>query len=117
MRPAIPWGARVTESDRAVGAGRGAEAPRVRAAVLRTTIAELLRTGYAGLSVEAVAERASVHKTSTAASSPRGTDPDLLIEALIAPLYLRLLVLDRPIGPADAERIVDLVLDGATGPP
>jgi hypothetical protein len=30
---------------------------------------------------------------------------------------LRLLVLDRPIGPADAERIVDLVLDGATGPP
>jgi AcrR family transcriptional regulator len=53
----------------------GAEAPRVRAAVLRTIIAELLRTGYAGLSVEAVAERASVHKTSTAASSPRGTDP------------------------------------------
>jgi Tetracyclin repressor-like, C-terminal domain len=45
---------------------------------------------------------------------PQGTDLDLLIEALIAPLYLRLLVLDRPIGPSDAGRIVDLVLDGAT---
>jgi hypothetical protein len=33
-------------------------------------------------------------------------------------LYLRLLVLDRPIDPTYAERIVDLVLDGAaTGPP
>jgi Tetracyclin repressor-like, C-terminal domain len=45
---------------------------------------------------------------------PEGTDPELLIEALIAPLYLRLLVLDRPIDPADTQRIVDLVLDGAT---
>jgi hypothetical protein len=49
---------------------------------------------------------------------PGGTDPDLVIEALIAPLYLRLLVLDWPIDPAYAERIVDLVLDGAvTGSP
>jgi AcrR family transcriptional regulator len=41
---------------------------------------------------------------------PAGTDPELLI----APLYLRLLVLDRPLDPAYAQRVVDLVLDGAT---
>jgi hypothetical protein len=57
-------------------------------------------------------------REATAAQLPEGTDPDLLTEALLAPLYLRLLVLDRPIDPAYAERIVDLVLDGAaTGSP
>ena len=44
---------------------------------------------------------------------PEGTDPDLVTEALLAPLYLRLLVLDRPIDPTYAERIVNLVLNGA----
>jgi AcrR family transcriptional regulator len=197
-----------TESDRARRRRPGGRSARVRAAVLQATIAELLRTGYAGLSVEAVAERAGVHKTTvyrrwrtpqqlvtdallahmgakvpppdtgtlrsdlvaltsaiatnltspesaalvkTLAASgtylpevrqagrqfwtfalagelirrgidrgelPEGTDPDLLTEALLAPLYLRLLVLDRPIDPGYAERIVDLVLDGAaTGSP
>jgi AcrR family transcriptional regulator len=196
------------ESDRACRRRPGGRSARVRSAVLRATIAELLRTGYAGLSVEAVAKRAGVHKTTvyrrwgtpqqlvtdallahmsakvpppdtgmlrsdlvaltsaiatnltspesaallkTMVASgtylpevrqaggqfwtfalagelirrginrgelPEGTDPDLVIEALIAPLYLRLLVLDWPIDAAYAERIVDLVLDGAvTGSP
>ena len=197
-----------TEPDRARRRRPGGRSARVRAAVLRATIAELLRTGYAGLSVEAVAERAGVHKTTvyrrwgtprqlvtdallahisakvpepdtgtlrsdlaaltsaiatqltspesaalakTLVTSstylpelrqagrqfwtfavadelirrgidrgelPEGTDPGLVTEALLAPLYLRLLVLDRPIDPTYAERIVDLVLDGAaTGSP
>jgi AcrR family transcriptional regulator len=40
--------------------GRG---PKVRRAVLAATLAELSETGYAGLTVEAVARRAGVHKT------------------------------------------------------
>src|SRR6266496_6224804 len=41
-------------------AGRG---PKVRAAVLAATLAELAGTGYAALTVENVARRAGVHKT------------------------------------------------------
>lgn len=40
--------------------GRG---EKVRTAVLAATLAELNATGYAGLTVEAVAQRAGVHKT------------------------------------------------------
>jgi AcrR family transcriptional regulator len=40
--------------------GRG---PKVRAAVLAATLAELAEGGYAALTVEAVARRAGVHKT------------------------------------------------------
>ncbi|MDP9867806.1 MULTISPECIES: TetR/AcrR family transcriptional regulator [Streptosporangium] len=40
--------------------GRG---PKVRAAVLSATLAELAETGYAGLTVDNVAQRAGVHKT------------------------------------------------------
>jgi len=42
------------------GVGRGA---KVRAAVLAATLAELTQVGYADLSVEGVAQRAGVHKT------------------------------------------------------
>jgi AcrR family transcriptional regulator len=41
---------------------------------------------------------------------PPDTDADLMIEALIAPLYLRLLVTDVPIDPDYADRVLDLVL-------
>ena len=40
--------------------GRG---PKVRAAVLAATLAELADTGYAALSIENIARRAGVHKT------------------------------------------------------
>jgi AcrR family transcriptional regulator len=43
---------------------------------------------------------------------PADTDPELLVEAIVAPLYLRLLVTDRPISAAYADRIVDSVLSG-----
>ena len=45
---------------RARPAGRG---PKVRAAVLAATLAELTETGYAALTVDNVARRAEVHKT------------------------------------------------------
>lgn len=50
---------------RARPAGRGSigRGPKVRAAVLAATMAELAATGYAALTVENVARRAGVHKT------------------------------------------------------
>jgi AcrR family transcriptional regulator len=47
-------------------AGRGAvgRGPKLRAAVLEATAAELAERGYAALTVESVARRAGVHKTS-----------------------------------------------------
>jgi len=45
---------------------------------------------------------------------PADTDPDFLIEALIAPLYLRLLVTTQPLTTRYADRVVDSVL-AATG--
>ncbi|MEV4244555.1 TetR/AcrR family transcriptional regulator [Streptosporangium canum] len=47
-------------SDRARPVGRG---PKVRAAVLAATLAELTGGGYAALTVDNVAHRAGVHKT------------------------------------------------------
>jgi AcrR family transcriptional regulator len=41
---------------------------------------------------------------------PRDVDPDLMIEALIGPLYLRLLVTLEPLDDELADRVVDLVL-------
>lgn len=185
----------------------GGRSTRVRQAVLAATIELLLETGYSGLTIEAVAARASVHKTTvyrrwttrealvadallgrmetrvpmpdtgalradlvaltTAVAanltSPEGnallktlvasgthlgavrtagrqfwatrfalarelvrrgiargdlppdTDPDLVIEGLIAPLYLRLLVTGQDVDARYAERVVDLVLHGARG--
>src|SRR5262249_47595815 len=45
---------------------------------------------------------------------PPGTDPDFLIESLIAPLYLRLLVTTQPLTRQYADRVVDSVLAAAT---
>ena len=42
-----------------------------------------------------------------------GTDARLLLETLIAPVHGRLLLTSEPIDDALAERLVDLVLDGA----
>jgi AcrR family transcriptional regulator len=41
---------------------------------------------------------------------PPDTDADLMIETLIAPLYLRLLVTDAPIDTGYADRVLDVVL-------
>jgi AcrR family transcriptional regulator len=64
--------------DRSRQLGRG---PRVRAAVLAAALAELAEVGYAALTVDNVARRAGVHKTTV---YRRWQDRDrLLLDALI----------------------------------
>jgi AcrR family transcriptional regulator len=53
----------LTGRARAAGPGSARRGPKVRAAVLAATLAELAGTGYAALTVENVARRAGVHKT------------------------------------------------------
>src|SRR5580692_11427023 len=53
-------GGAVEPGKRPAPPGRG---PRMRAAVLAATLAELADTGYAALTIEAIARRAGVHKT------------------------------------------------------
>jgi AcrR family transcriptional regulator len=47
---------------------------------------------------------------------PPGVDADLLIEALVGPLYLRLLVTREPLEDEFIDRLVDLLLAGAAPP-
>ena len=58
-----------------------ARGPKVRAAVLSATILELAETGYADLTMDAVAKRAGVHKTTVYRRWP---DRDALIADALA---------------------------------
>jgi AcrR family transcriptional regulator len=58
----------------------GGRSARVREAILAATLDELVETGYAALSMEAVASRAGVHKTTVYRRWP--TLDDLLLDAL-----------------------------------
>jgi AcrR family transcriptional regulator len=60
MQPAVAKGVGVIDAARTRPGGRTA---RTRGAVLDATVAELAATGYGALTVEAVAARAGVHKT------------------------------------------------------
>jgi AcrR family transcriptional regulator len=53
----------VTTSQQVTGARPGGRSARVRAAVEAATLDELAAAGYADLTIEAVAERAGVHRT------------------------------------------------------
>jgi AcrR family transcriptional regulator len=53
----------MTASQRVTGARPGGRSARVRAAVQAATLDELAAAGYADLTIEAVAERAGVHRT------------------------------------------------------
>ncbi|MFG2332704.1 TetR/AcrR family transcriptional regulator [Streptomyces sp. NPDC048604] len=64
---------------RAPAVGRG---NKMRAAVLEATVTELAETGYAALTVEGVARRAGVHKTTIYRN---WTNPDgLVVDALVS---------------------------------
>jgi AcrR family transcriptional regulator len=78
-------------------AGTGDSLPEVAAA---------LRTSWA-----ARYERAEVivAQASARGEVPSDTDPELLAEALIGPLYLRLLITGRPISSAYADRVATVV--------
>ncbi len=62
------------------GVRTGGRSARVREAILAATLEELIHSGYAALSVEAVATRAGVHKTTVYRRWP--TLDDLLLDAL-----------------------------------
>ena len=62
------------------GMRTGGRSARVREAILAATFDELIHSGYAALSVEAVASRAGVHKTTLYRRWP--TLDDLLLDAL-----------------------------------
>jgi len=62
------------------GVRTGGRSARVRESILAATFDELLESGYAALSMEAVASRAGVHKTTVYRRWP--TVDDLLLDAL-----------------------------------
>lgn len=68
-------------ADRPRASRPGGRSARVRAAVLSATLAELAERGYEGLSVEAVAARAGVHKTTVYRRWPER--PTLILDALL----------------------------------
>jgi AcrR family transcriptional regulator len=59
----------------------GGRSARVRAAALEATIAELAETGYTGLTLDSVARRAGVHKTTL--YRRWGTREALVLEAML----------------------------------
>lgn len=59
----------------------GGRSARVRAAAIAATLAELAETGYSALSLESVARRAGVHKTTL--YRRWGTREDLVLEAML----------------------------------
>ena len=63
------------------GVRTGGRSARVREAILAATFSELIDSGYAALSVEAVAARAGVNKTTIYRRWP--TLDDLLVDALV----------------------------------
>jgi AcrR family transcriptional regulator len=60
----------------------GGRSARVRAAAIAATLAELAESGYSALSLESVARRAGVHKTTL--YRRWGTREDLVLEAMLA---------------------------------
>lgn len=56
-----------------------------------------------------------VHRAIARAELPKGTDPEMLIEFLVAPAYLRPLLLDRPIDDALCEQSVSNTLAAYAG--
>ena len=75
-------GDEIRDTDRSVRGGRrpGGRSARVRAAALAATLAELAESGYAALSLESVARRAGVHKTTL--YRRWGTREELVLEAM-----------------------------------
>lgn len=73
-------------------------------------IAEIREIGSAVWDERFAAARAIIARGMGRGELPPDTDADLMIEALIGPLYLRLLVTDAPIDTGYADRVLDLVL-------
>jgi AcrR family transcriptional regulator len=81
-------------TDHATGRRRrpGGRSARVRAAAIDATLAELAESGYSALSLERVAQRAGVHKTTL--YRRWGTREELVLEAMLARAGQRISVPD-----------------------
>jgi AcrR family transcriptional regulator len=88
-------------------------------ATARTVVAAgLSAADIAATSAEFWAERLArtgviVERAIERGELPAGTDPHLVIETLIGPLYVRLLLTGEPIDESFAARVATLVADGA----
>jgi AcrR family transcriptional regulator len=70
----------------------GGRSARVRAAAIAATLAELAESGYASLSLESVAQRAGVHKTTL--YRRWGSREDLVLEAILDQVGTHVAVVD-----------------------
>jgi AcrR family transcriptional regulator len=59
---------------------------------------------------------AVIHHAIARGELPAGTDPSLLAEVVLAPMYYRIIVLNQPVTRRYIERVVDQVLAGAQMP-
>lgn len=92
----------------------GGRSARVREAVLDATTAELAERGYQGLSVDAVAQRAGVHKTTVYRRwrGPEGLVADALARAAEQPWPIP----DTGTLTGDLRALTELVREGFTDP-
>ncbi len=87
-------------------------------AVIRAFVAEAPRQsalaagGREFWAARFTADRQIIQRAIDRGELPPATDPDLIIEALLGPLYLRLLITRQPLDTTYAERLVDLLLAG-----
>ena len=97
-----------SETKTAGAGGRRTRGPsrRVRAAAIAATFAELADAGYSALSLERVARRAGVNKTTL--YRRWGTREELVL----GPIHLRLLLTGGPVDGGFLEEIADVVVEG-----
>jgi AcrR family transcriptional regulator len=109
----------LTALARAVAANIGSD---VGAAMARTLVAasitstEVADTGATFWSERLALTGTIVERAIARGEIPRDTDPNLVIEAVIGPLYVRLLLTGEPIDARFAEQVAALVAAGARRP-
>jgi hypothetical protein len=79
------------------------------------TSAEIAETGRAFWAERLALTGAIVARAIERGELPPDTDPNLVIEALIGPLYVRLLLTGEPVDEDFATRVAELVASGALG--
>ena len=92
----------------------GGRSARIRAAAIAATLAELAESGYAGLSLEDVARRAGVHKTTL--YRRWGTREDLVLEAVLDQVGAHVAVADTGVLRDDLLELARTAALNATTP-
>jgi AcrR family transcriptional regulator len=91
-------------------------------AIIRTFVAEapresaLAARGRDFWTVRFEVDRKVVERAIARGELPEDTDPDFVIEAVLGPLYFRLLITGASLDLTVAERVVDFVLAGLRAP-